>query len=62
MNDGIRNAILLLKEKGRGIGETCRQIGIVTNSYYKVVREFNEKISGIFDMFIHFDKFTFKVF
>jgi len=39
MNDGIRNAILLLKEKGCGVRETCRQLGIGTNSYYKVVRE-----------------------
>jgi DNA invertase Pin-like site-specific DNA recombinase len=39
MNDGIRNAILLLKEKGCGVRETCRQLGIGTNSYYKVVKE-----------------------
>jgi hypothetical protein len=39
MNDGIKNAILLLKEKGCGVRETCRQLGIGTNSYYKVVRD-----------------------
>jgi DNA invertase Pin-like site-specific DNA recombinase len=39
MNDGLRNAILILKEKGVGVRETCRQLGIGTNSYYSVVKE-----------------------
>jgi DNA invertase Pin-like site-specific DNA recombinase len=39
MNDGLRNAILILKEKGVGVRETCRQLGIGTNSYYSVVKD-----------------------
>lgn len=42
MNDGLRNAILILKEKGVGVRSTCRQLGIGTNSYYSVVREVKE--------------------
>jgi hypothetical protein len=39
MNDGLINAIRILKDKGVGVRETCRQLGIGTASYYKVVRE-----------------------
>ena len=39
MNDGVRNAILILKDKGVGVRETCRQLKIGPASYYKVIRE-----------------------
>jgi DNA invertase Pin-like site-specific DNA recombinase len=39
MNEGLINAIRILKDKGVGVRETCRQLGIGTASYYKVVRE-----------------------
>ncbi len=37
--DGVRNAILILKDKGVGVRETCRQLKIGPASYYKVIRE-----------------------
>lgn len=39
MNDGVRNAILILKDKGVRVRETCRQLKISPASYYKVVRD-----------------------
>ncbi len=39
MNDGVRNAIKILQEKGVGVRETCRQLKIGPASYYKVIRE-----------------------
>lgn len=39
MTKGLKNAILLLNEKGVGVRLTCRQLGIGTNSYYSVVKE-----------------------
>ena len=39
MNEGLRNAVLLLREKGCGIRETCRQLKIGTNQVYKIIRE-----------------------
>ena len=39
MTDGLKNTIIYLKEKGVGVRETCRQLGIGTNSYYSVVKD-----------------------
>ncbi len=39
MNDGVRNAILVFKEKGVGVRETCRRLKIGQASYYKVIRK-----------------------
>jgi DNA invertase Pin-like site-specific DNA recombinase len=39
MNEGMKSAIKILKEKGVGVRETCRQLGIGSATYYKVVRE-----------------------
>ena len=37
VNDGIRNAVLILKEKGVGVRETCRKLGIGCATYYSVI-------------------------
>jgi len=39
MTDGMKSAIRILKDKGVGVRETCRQLGIGSATYYKVVRE-----------------------
>jgi DNA invertase Pin-like site-specific DNA recombinase len=39
MNEGMKSAIKILKEKGVGVRETCRQLAIGSATYYKVVRE-----------------------
>lgn len=39
MNDRVRNAILILKDKGDGVRETCSQLKIGPASYYKVLKE-----------------------
>ena len=39
MTDGLKSAILILKEKGLGVRETCRKLGIGCATYYKVVGE-----------------------
>ena len=38
VNDGVRNAVLILKEKGVGVRETCRKLGIGCATYYSVVK------------------------
>jgi len=37
VNDGIRSAVLVLREKGLGIREICRKLGIGCGTYYSVV-------------------------
>jgi len=37
VNDGVRNAVLILKDKGVGVRETCRKLGIGCATYYSVV-------------------------
>ena len=37
VNDGVRNAVLILKERGVGVRETCRKLGIGCGTYYSVV-------------------------
>ena len=39
MTDGLKSAILILKDKGLGVRETCRKLGIGCATYYKVVAE-----------------------
>ncbi len=39
MTDGLKSAILILKDKGLGVRETCRKLGIGCATYYKVVGE-----------------------
>ena len=39
VNDGVRNAVLILKDKGVGVRETCRKLGIGCATYYSVVKE-----------------------
>ena len=41
MNEGMRSAIKIFADKGVGVRETCRQLGIGSATYYKVVREEN---------------------
>jgi len=38
VNDGVRNAVLILKDKGVGVRETCRKLGIGCATYYSVVK------------------------
>jgi len=38
MNDGVRNAVKILADKGVGVRETCRQLGIGSATYYKVIK------------------------
>ena len=38
MNDGVRTAVKILADKGVGVRETCRQLGIGSATYYKVVK------------------------
>ena len=46
LNDGLKQAVLILKDKGVGVRETCRKLGIGCATYYKVVEENrNEKLS-----------------
>ena len=37
VNDGVRNAVLILKDKGVGVRETCRKLGIGCATYYSVI-------------------------
>jgi DNA invertase Pin-like site-specific DNA recombinase len=37
MNDGMRNAIILLKEKGIGIKQIAKQLGIGIGTVYSVI-------------------------
>ncbi|MCF8194751.1 MAG: recombinase family protein [Polynucleobacter sp.] len=39
MTDGLKSAILILKDKGLGVRETCRKLGIGCATYYKVIGE-----------------------
>jgi DNA invertase Pin-like site-specific DNA recombinase len=39
MTEGLRNAIKILADKGVGVRATCKQLGIGSATYYKVVRE-----------------------
>jgi DNA invertase Pin-like site-specific DNA recombinase len=39
VNNGVRNAILILKDKGVGVRETCRKLGIGCATYYSAIRE-----------------------
>ena len=46
LNDGLKQAVLILKDKGVGVRETCRKLCIGCATYYKVVEENrNEKLS-----------------
>jgi len=38
VNDGVRNAVLILKDKGVGVRETCRKLGIGCATYYSIVK------------------------
>ena len=38
VNDGIRSAVLVLREKGLGIREICRKLGIGCGTYYSVIK------------------------
>lgn len=38
VNDGIKSAVLVLREKGLGIREICRKLGIGCGTYYSVVK------------------------
>jgi DNA invertase Pin-like site-specific DNA recombinase len=38
VNDGIRSAVLVLREKGLGVREVCRKLGIGCGTYYSVVK------------------------
>ncbi len=38
VNDGVRNAVLILKDKGVGVRETCRKLGIGCATYYSVLK------------------------
>jgi DNA invertase Pin-like site-specific DNA recombinase len=38
INNGVRNAIRILADKGVGVRETCRQLGIGSATYYKLFR------------------------
>lgn len=37
VNDGVKNAVLILKDKGVGVRETCRKLGIGCATYYSAV-------------------------
>jgi len=39
VNDGVRNAVLILKDKGVGVRETCRKLGIGCATYYSVINQ-----------------------
>ena len=39
VNDGIRNAVLILKDRGVGVRETCRKLGIGCATYYNLVKQ-----------------------
>ena len=39
MTDGLKTAILIFKDKGLGVRETCRKLGIGCATYYKVIGE-----------------------
>ena len=38
VNQGVRNAVLILREKGVGVRETCRRLGIGCATYYSVTK------------------------
>jgi len=39
VNEGVRNAVLILKDRGVGVRETCRKLGIGCATYYSVVND-----------------------
>jgi DNA invertase Pin-like site-specific DNA recombinase len=39
MNEGMKSAIKILKEKGVSVRETCRQLEIGTNSYFSEIKD-----------------------
>ena len=39
MTDGLKSAILILKDKGLGVRETCRKLRIGIGTYYKEIGE-----------------------
>ena len=39
MTDGLKSAILILKDKGLGVRKTCRKLGTRCAIYHKVVDE-----------------------
>ncbi len=39
VNEGIKNAVLILKDKGVGVRETCQKLGIGYATYYSVVNK-----------------------
>ena len=39
MTDGLKSAILILTDKGVGVRETCRKLGIGCATYFKVIGE-----------------------
>jgi DNA invertase Pin-like site-specific DNA recombinase len=42
INEGICNAVLILKDKGLGVRETCRKLGIGCGTYYSIVNGQNK--------------------
>ena len=39
VNEGVKNAVLILKDKGVGVRETCQKLGIGYATYYSVVNK-----------------------
>ncbi len=39
VNNGIKNAVLILRGKGIGVRETCRKLGIGCATYYSAIKE-----------------------
>jgi len=39
VNEGIKNAVLILKDKGVGVRETCQKLGIGYATSYSVVNK-----------------------
>lgn len=37
VNDGVKSAVLILKDKGIGVREICRKLGIGCGTYYSVI-------------------------
>lgn len=39
INNGIKEALFMLRDKGVGVRESCRRLGIGCGSYYKIIGE-----------------------
>ena len=39
VNEGVKNAVLILKDKGVEVRETCQKLGIGYATYYSVVNK-----------------------